>query len=242
MTDPLTQVAQHMRVDIWSDIACPWCYIGKRRFEAALAEFEHRDDIELTWHSFELQPDGTSTPAGGHAAHLAEKYGRTLEQANQMLDDMTATAAKDGLVYRFDIAQGSNTFDAHRLLHFAHERGLQDQLKEALMRAMFTEGRSVADHESLTEIAAEAGLDRSEVSAVLAGNDYAAAVRADEAQARSFGINGVPFFVIDEKYGVSGAQPSELLHQALEQAWNERSPLTVLRGGGDACEGDNCAV
>jgi predicted DsbA family dithiol-disulfide isomerase len=231
-----------MRVDIWSDIVCPWCYVGKRRFEAALAGFEHRDDVEVTWHSFELDPSAVASPAGGHAAHLAAKYGRTVEQAQQMLDDMTSTAAKDGLEYHFELAHGANTFDAHRLLHLAQARGRQDELKERLMRATFTEGRPIHDHATLAELAGEVGLDPAEAATVLAGSEFADEVRADERLAARLGITGVPFFVIDEKFGLSGAQPAEVIGEALRHAWDERRPLTVLAGDGVACEGDNCSV
>ncbi len=233
-----------MKVEIWSDVVCPWCYIGKRRFEQALAQFAHAEQVELVWRSFELDPHAVPSTQvqGDYADRLAAKYGRTRAQAQQMLDDMTASAAAEGLDFRFDLATGGNTFDAHRLLHLALERGLQDPLKERLDAATFGAGLSVSDHDALTALAVEVGLDEAEVRAVLASDRYADAVRRDEAQASAYGISGVPFFVVDGRYGVSGAQPAELLVQVLDKAWAESSPLLVTTGGGEACEGDSCAV
>jgi len=235
-----------MKVEIWSDVVCPWCYIGKRRFEAALTRFAHRDDVELIWRSFEL--DATAPPSaadqGGYAARLATKYGCTVTEAQTMIDTMTATAAREGLDFRFDLARPGNTFDAHRLLHLAREHGQQDALKERLDRATFTEGSPASDHAALRALATEVGLPTADVDAVLATDRYGEAVRADEAQARAYGISGVPFFVIDAKYGISGAQPADVVLQALEQAWSERPPLTLVTpdGSAPACEGDSCAV
>ena len=233
-----------MKVEIWSDVVCPWCYIGKRRFEAAMARFAHAGEVELVWRSFEL--DGSAPPspaeAGAYVERLASKYGRTTEQAQGMLDSMTATAAEEGLDFRFDLSRPGNTFDAHRLLHLALEHGRQDALKERLDRATFSEGLAVSDHSALTALAVEVGLPADEVEAVLSTDRYAEAVRADEAQAAAYGISGVPFFVVDGKYGISGAQPADLVLQALEQAWSERAPLTLVSTGGESCEGDACAV
>ena len=234
-----------MNIDIWSDVVCPWCYIGKRRFEAALERFDHRDEVTVTWHSFELDPSAPSDAASGrhdYAGALAAKLGTTADRARQMLESMTATAAQDGLDYHFDIARHSNTFDAHRLLHLAKDRGVQGELEERLFRATFTEGRAVGDPATLVDLAVEAGLDRTEATVVLAGRTYAEEVRADEAQARAYGITGVPFFVVENKYGVSGAQPAAALLEVLQQAWQEEHPLKVLAGQGEACEGDACVI
>ena len=237
-----------MRVETWSDVVCPWCYIGKRRFEAALQRFEHRDDIELVWRSFELDPAAPRSHEmrGTYAERLARKYGVAVEQAQGMLDNMTNVAASEGLEFHFELARGGNTFDAHRLLHLALARGVQDALKERLDRATFGEGLSVSDHGELTRVAVEVGLDEADVTEVLASDAYADAVRADEAQARAYGISGVPFFVVDEKFGVSGAQNPEHLLAVLNHAWQERSSIAVApSGAGDAsadCEGGNCAV
>jgi predicted DsbA family dithiol-disulfide isomerase len=234
-----------MKVEIWSDVVCPWCYVGKRRFEKAMARFAHRDEVELVWRSFQLDPHAGPSPAEGgqQAKQLAEKYGRSPAEAQGMLDSMTATAAAEGLDFRFDLNRSGNTFDAHRLLHLALEHGLQDQLKERLDHATFTEGSPVSDHDALRGLAVEVGLPVEQVDAVLASDRYADAVRADIAQAAAYGINGVPFFVVDGRYGISGAQPAEVVLQTLEQAWAERPALQfVPSDGGDACEGDTCAV
>jgi predicted DsbA family dithiol-disulfide isomerase len=239
-----------VKVEIWSDVVCPWCYIGKRRFEAALARFPHRDEVVVEWKSFELDPgaEPTGELRGGHAEQLQAKLGRPRAQIDQMLDRVTTVAAGEGLDFRFDLNRGGNSFDAHRLLHLAKARGLQDPLKERFDRGTFTEGLAVSDHEELTRLAVEVGLDEGEVREVLATGRYADAVRDDEAQARAFGINGVPFFVIDGRYGVSGAQPADLFLQGLTRAWGERSPLTTLTpsGGSDGaaptCDDDSCAI
>ncbi|MDP9435733.1 MAG: DsbA family oxidoreductase [Actinomycetota bacterium] len=234
-----------MKVEIWSDVVCPWCYIGKRRFERALAQFPGRDAVELVWRSFELDPSAPPSTRlrGDYGDRLATKYGVTRAQAQQMLDTMTASAAAEGLHFDFGIATGGNTFDAHRLLHLARERGLQDPLKERLDRATFGEGLSVSDAEALVPLAVEVGLDEAEVREVLGSGRYADAVRADEAQAVAYRISGVPFFVVDGRYGISGAQPSELIAEVLQKAW-ESSPLSVVGGrtAAPGCAGDACAV
>ena len=233
-----------MKVDIWSDIVCPWCYIGKRRFEAALERFAHRDEVEVTWRAFELDPTAPAERDESHEEHLAAKYGMTREQAGVMIRQMTGRAAEEGLDFRFDLARAGNTFDAHRLLHLAAERGLQDTVKERLMRAYFTEGEPVGDRETLIRLAADAGLDAAEARTVLEGDAYAEDVRTEQSTARSLGISGVPFFVIDRTYGVSGAQPAEVLLEVLEKAWAQAHPLTMVgshAGGADHRHGGACA-
>jgi predicted DsbA family dithiol-disulfide isomerase len=239
-----------MKVEIWSDVVCPWCYIGKRRFEAALAAFPHRDQVEVEWKAFELDPTSESAPAGtvvgprDQATRLAAKYGTDVDSAQRMVDNVVAQAAADGLEYRLDRAIPANTVDAHQVIHLAGLRGVQDAVKERLLRAYFTEGEAVGDRDTLVRLAAEAGLDAAEVRAALDDDRYLGAVRADQAEAQALGIRGVPFFVVDRKYGVSGAQPAEVLHQVLDKAWSERTPLMPVVGGdGDtACGPDGCAV
>jgi len=235
-----------MRVEIWSDVVCPWCYVGKRRFEAALAAFAHRDQVEVVWRSFELDAGAPAERVGDYAQLLADKYGFPVEQGQQMIDTMTQTAAQEGLDFRFDLARVGNTFDAHRLLHLAHDRGVQDAVKERLVLATFTEGEPIGDHDTLVRLVAEAGLSADEARAVLASDRYATEVRADEAQARAYGISGVPFFVVDGRYGVNGAQPVEALTQVLATAWADRQPLEMAGAPGGAaapgCDGDSCAV
>ncbi|MFN2538962.1 MAG: DsbA family protein [Mycobacteriales bacterium] len=220
-----------MKVEIWSDVVCPWCYIGKRRFEAALREFRH--PVELTWNSFQLDPAATSEAAGSHAAHLAARAGRSLEQAQQMIDSVTAVAAQEGLAFRLDLARSGNTFDAHRLLHLAKAAGVQDPLKERFDRGYFTEGEPIDDAETLARLAREVGLDGQQVSEVLVSDRYAQDVRRDVERARVLGITAVPFFLIDGRYGVSGAQPAAVLRSALEQAW--KAAAVSLPDAGDAC-------
>jgi predicted DsbA family dithiol-disulfide isomerase len=211
-----------MPVDVWSDVICPWCYIGKRRLEAALARFEHRDEVVVTWHSFELDPDAPRTQEGSLAEGLAAKYGMSLEQAHASHAQLTELAAAEGLEYHFDRAQRGNTFDAHRLIHLAAAHDRQDAMKERLMRAYFTEGAAIGDRETLSRLAAEVGIAEAEARAALAGGRYSAEVREDERTGSRIGIQGVPFFVLDRRFGVSGAQPAGVLREALEHAWAAR--------------------
>jgi predicted DsbA family dithiol-disulfide isomerase len=210
-----------MQVEIWSDVVCPWCYLGKRRFETALAGFAHSDKVEVVYRSFELDPSADRATTAPTVELLAKKYGMTSKQAEQAQRQMEQRAEQDGLTFAMAGLRSGNTRDAHRLLHLAKVRGRQVELAERLHRAYFTETRSVFDAESLVDLAADAGLDRAEAQAVLAGTDFDDAVEEDEALARSFGANGVPFFVIDRKYAVSGAQPATVLGDVLEQIWQQ---------------------
>ncbi|WP_369143551.1 DsbA family oxidoreductase [Streptomyces sp. R44] len=212
-----------MRVEIWSDIACPWCYIGKARFEKGLAAFAHRDDVEVVHRSFELDPHRAKGDTGPVLEMLAKKYGRTLDEARAMEAHVASNAHSEGLAYLTDGRDHGNTFDIHRLLHLAKERGRQSELLDLAYRANFAEERSVFDAGTLVALGVEAGLDEAEVRAVLADETaYAEAVREDEREAAELGANGVPFFVLDRRYGVSGGQPAEVFTQALEQAWQGR--------------------
>jgi predicted DsbA family dithiol-disulfide isomerase len=224
-----------MNVEIWSDIACPWCYIGKRRFEAALAGFEHRDDVQVTWRSFELDPAAPAERGGERAARLAEKYGITVERAREMERSMTETAAGEGLDFRFDLARSGSTFDAHRVVHLAAEHGLQDEIKERLLRAYFGEGELMSDHDTLVRLAVEVGLDQDEVRETLASERFAETVRDDERTAHGFGIGAVPTFVVDRSIGVSGAHPPEALLQLLREGWARCAPAPAVVAGGEAC-------
>ena len=231
-----------VRLDIWSDIACPWCYVGKRRLEAALEGFAYRDSIEIVWRAFELDPAAPRALPDNvsYAGRLAKKYGTSVPQADAMIAGMAATAANDGLDFRFDRIRSGNTFDAHQLLHFAAGKGKQGALKERFLHAYFTEGEPVGDAEVLVRLATEVGLDGDEARSALASGAFAADVRADEQEARELGITGVPFFVVGGRYAISGAQPAELLRRALEKAWSERAPEVVLAEGA-ACGPDGCA-
>jgi predicted DsbA family dithiol-disulfide isomerase len=208
-----------MRVDIWSDVVCPWCYLGKRHFEKALEAFPRRDAVEVVYRSFELGPSapvGVTTPT---VELLASKYGMSQEQAHDAQRQMEKRAAAAGLTFRMDGLRSGNTRDAHRLLHLAKARGRQAELAERLHRAYFTEQASIFDHSSLADLAAGAGLGRAEALRVLASDEYGEDVDADEQMARSLGVSGVPFFVIDRRYGISGAQPAETIAEVLGQAW-----------------------
>ncbi|GAC1492632.1 MAG: DsbA family oxidoreductase [Solirubrobacteraceae bacterium] len=225
-----------MQVEIWSDIACPWCYVGKRRFEAALAAFEHRAEVELRWRSFELDPGAPPERSGDGASHLAAKYGTSRAEALAMQRRMTEAAAGDGLDFRFDIARGGNTFDAHRVLHLACARGVQGAVKGRLLSAYLSEGELMSDHDTLAGLATQAGLDGSEVREMLMSSAYAEEVRKDERTAAELGINAVPFFVVDRTFAASGAQPPNLLTGLLQQAWEARTAIPVPAvGGGQRC-------
>jgi predicted DsbA family dithiol-disulfide isomerase len=228
-----------VHVEIWSDIACPWCYVGKRRFEAALAGFEHRDEVRVTWRSFELDPHAPLDRGEDAATHIAAKLGTTRERAVAMQQNMAEMAAGDGLDFRFDISRGGNTFDAHRLVHLAAEHGSQDAMKERLFRAYFTEGRLMADHDVLAHLAGEAGLPEDAVRDLLGSDRYADEVRDDERTAASLGITAVPFFVVDRALGASGAQAPEVLGDLLRRGWAARSPVTVVAAG-EGCGIDGC--
>nr|BFD85551.1 DsbA family oxidoreductase [Streptomyces sp. Xyl84] len=237
-----------MRVEIWTDIACPWCYVGKARFDKALAAFPHRDQVEVVHRSFELDPHRAKGDVTPVLTMLTRKYGMSRAQAQAGEDNLGAQAAAEGLEYRTRDRDHGNTFDMHRLLHLAKEHGRQGELLDALYRANFAEERSVFSEgdERLVELAVTAGLDAAAVRAVLADPAaYADEVRADEQEAAQLGATGVPFFVLDRAYGVSGAQPAEVFAQALTRAWGDRAPLTLLQeadGGAEACGPDGCAV
>jgi predicted DsbA family dithiol-disulfide isomerase len=206
-----------MRIDIWSDVVCPWCYLGKHRLERAL-ELAGQGDAEVVYHSFELDPTITPGSVTPTADMLATKYGMSREQAEQAQRQMEERAAGDGLVFRMGDLVSGNTRDAHRLLQLARARGLQDAMLERLYHAYFTDAESIFDHENLLRLAAEAGLDPEEARAVLDSDQYGDVVDADEEMARSLGATGVPFFVIDRRYAFSGAQPPETIAEVLSRA------------------------
>ena len=218
-----------MHVEIWSDIACPWCYVGKRRFEKALAGFEHRDSVQVIWRAFELDPGAPPERPGDYAGRLARKYGRSPEEAQEMLDEMTAMGAGEGLELRFDRVRAGNTFDAHRVVHLGLAHHRQDAMKERLMRAYLTEGELMSDHAALARLAAEVGLPEDDTAALLAGDRFAEEVRAEQELARGFGINAVPFFVVERRLGGAGAQPVEGFRELLSQAWEDVGSGTCPR-------------
>jgi predicted DsbA family dithiol-disulfide isomerase len=232
-----------MKLEIFSDVVCPWCAIGKRRFEAALARFDHAGDVDVRWRAFELDPSAPLVAEGDAATRLAEKYGMTREQALASHEQLAAVAAADGLEFHFDRTRRGNSFDAHRLLHYALEVGLQTELKERLFRAYFTEGETIADHATLVRLGGDVGLDPRSSTDVLESDRFAVEVRADEAEAHSLGINGVPFFVIDRKFGISGAQPADLILSGLEQAWAKGNLLeSIAPDSTGVCDDDSCTI
>jgi len=212
-----------MEVEIWSDIACPWCYIGKRRFERSLAQFEHADSVKLTWRSFELDPDAPREREGDRATRIARKYGIGIDRFLQMEQEMVAQAASEGLDFKLSIQRQGTTFDGHRVVHLATEHDLGDEMKERLLRAYFTEGELIADHDTLLALGVEVGLPEDELRELLAGERFAAEVRADERTALELGITAVPTFVVDRARGVSGAQPPELLLKLLRTGWESHA-------------------
>jgi predicted DsbA family dithiol-disulfide isomerase len=236
-----------MQVEIWSDVVCPWCYIGKRKFEAALAEFDHRDEVTVEWRSYELDPGAPPRRDLPMVELLQKKYSMTEQQARAANDRVTGIAAGVGLEYHLDRAAMGNTFDAHRLIHLAAAHGRGDAMKERLMAAYFTEGAAVGETDTLERLAADVGLDADEVAAALAGDAFAADVRDDERTAATLGVSGVPFFVIDRAFGVSGAQDPDVLLAALDRAWADTHPGdgpvdAESEGGGASCGDEACAV
>ncbi|MGE3621816.1 MAG: DsbA family oxidoreductase [Acidimicrobiia bacterium] len=232
-----------MKIDVWSDLVCPFCYIGKRRLEGALAEFPHRDEVEVVWHSFQLDPSAPPVSEEPTAQMVARKYGIPLAQAEQNQRQLEAQAATVGLEYHLDRTRTGNTLDGHRLIHLAAEQGLADAAHERFMRAYFTEGEPIGDRATLARLADEVGLPADRVRAVLDGDEYAEDVERDQARAHAYGARGVPFFVLADAVGVSGAQPHEVFVQALDQAWATAHPLEVVGGDdGAVCEGDACAL
>jgi len=233
-----------VRIEIWSDVVCPWCYIGKRHLEAALESFEHRGDVEIVYRSFELDPSAPEVPVETTVESLAKKFGTDVAGARELMARADGVAAAAGLEFRHADTAHGRTVNAHRLLHLALAEGRQGDLKEALLSAYFTRGESMADHDVLRKVAVDVGLDPGRVDEVLAGEEYLDEVHADIAQARAYGANGVPFFVVDQKFAVSGAQPTEAFTQLLERAWTESHPTLEVLGdpAADACGPDGCAI
>jgi predicted DsbA family dithiol-disulfide isomerase len=211
-----------MRVDIWSDVICPWCYVGKGRFEKALSTFEHRDEVEVVYHSFELDPSAPHGERESNLTMLSKKFGKSPAEALAMDDHVGRMARAEGLGFDSERPVG-NTFDIHRVLRLGLERGVQQQLLSAVNQAYFAQARDVFDRDVLAEVAAGAGLDAAEVGKVFDSGDYADDVRQDELQAREIGISGVPFYVFDMALAASGAQPAELFTSALNQAWERKA-------------------
>ncbi len=235
-----------MRIDVWSDVVCPWCAVGIGNLDAALDGFAHAEAVEVVLHAFQLDPGAPRRDDTDLTTRLAQKYGISVGQARAGQARLVTAGAELGIDFRFDRAVTGNTFDAHRLLALALARGLQLPLEHRLWRAYFTDGEPIGEHDTLRRAAVEVGLDPDEVDALLAGDAFGDDVRADVARARELGIGGVPFFVVDHEFGLSGAQPPELLRKVLERRWAERapSPLTMVDGADPdtACGPDGCEL
>jgi len=218
-----------IKVEIWSDVMCPWCYIGKRRFEAALKQFEHRDEVLMVWKSYLLNPAMKTDTSISISQYLANVKGWTLDFAIEMGDKVSAIAKQDGLDYHMDKVVVANSFDAHRLIQLAKDKAKADEMEERLFKAYFTEGVNIADHDSLVNLATEVGLDQREVAKMLETDDYANAVRLDVYEAQQMQSRSVPFFLINGKYGISGAQAPEVFLQLLNKAWSDKPNQNPLK-------------
>ncbi|MBD7970639.1 DsbA family oxidoreductase [Paenibacillus gallinarum] len=232
-----------MKIEIWSDYMCPFCYIGKRRFEEALESFPHKDQVEVVYRSYELNPNEARYTEQTTYDSLAKKYGMSAQEAKSMTENVVAQARTVGLNYNFDVLKPTNSFDAHRLTHYAAEQGKASEMTESLFSAYFEKGEHIGSREVLIRLAGEVGMDTKQVERMLEESNYAEEVRRDEKQGADLGIQGVPFFVIDRKYGISGAQPLQVFTDALTQAWSESQPLKVFGDSEDAlCKDDSCSL
>ncbi|WP_302622195.1 DsbA family oxidoreductase [Brevibacillus laterosporus] len=225
-----------MKVEVWSDFACPFCYIGKQQIEAALDKFAHKDDVEVVFRSFELDPKAQRDVDYDVHDMLVAKYGMSRDQAIAMNENLSSKAKEVGLTFQFDTLILTNTFDAHRLAKYAFKQGKMNPMTQELFQAYFTDSRHLGDHETLVELAVKVGLDRDEALKVLADDDYSVDVRSDEEEASRLGVSGVPFFVIDRKYAVSGAQSTDMFLNALQTAWKESQSLNVSDDAGSESE------
>lgn len=238
-----------MKVEIWSDVMCPFCYIGKRHFEQALEKLPFKNEIEVVWKSFQLNPEYQNTSNETVYEYLSRSKGMPIEQARQMTKQVVDMAAAAGLKIDFDTNIPANTFNAHRLIHLAAQHGLQDLAEEKLFKAHFVKSKNIGEDSVLTELAVEIGLDKDEAEKVLKSDEYAEAVRYDIYESQNLGIRGVPYFVMDRKYGVSGAQPVQAFTDALTQSfkqWKDAQPkttLTSLNKNDDAiCDENGCEI
>ncbi|MDQ0729583.1 DsbA family oxidoreductase [Arthrobacter sp. B1I2] len=232
-----------MKIEIWSDVACPWCYIGKRRFEAALAAFPHRDAVDVTWRSYQLDPTLPERYDGTELEYLSTRKGMPAQQVSQMFEHVTQQAKGEGLDYHFDKVVVANSFTAHRLIHLAAAHGRQDAAKERLLSDHFEHGQDIGSREYLASLGNDLGLPATGVDGLFTTDKYANEVRLDFQEAQGLGISGVPFFVIDRKFGLSGAQPTETFTAALNQAWQDANPLVLVNSSdAEACGPEGCAV
>jgi predicted DsbA family dithiol-disulfide isomerase len=233
-----------LKVQIWSDIMCPFCYIGKRRIEEALQNFEHKEAVEIEWKSYQLDASFVASPEDNMVEHLAEKYRKDNDWAQNMLDNMTQNAKTAGLDFHFEKAVLANSFNAHRLLHLAKKYNLANDLEELFFKAYLTEGKNINDLDTLSKLGIEVGLDSEEITQVLNSDIYGYEVKKDQEEANAIGVQGVPFFVLDNKYAISGAQPASAFLETLEKVWEEgkfESKVTLLNTtDGDSCGIDGC--
>lgn len=231
-----------MKIEIWSDVVCPFCYIGKRKMEKALKKFPFASHVEIEWKSFQLNPDLQTNPNLSAVEHLAQSKGWTIEQTREISSNVASMAQNEGLTFDFDRAVVANTKNAHRLIHLAKESGKQDAMKELLLKAYFSEGRNVDDFETLLELGKNVGLDEEKIKALLNSNQYEDSVSQDIYESRLIGVRGVPFFVLDRKFGISGAQPDEVFDQTLEKAWTEFTKNNPVLDIASSTDGQSCDV
>ncbi|WP_269318188.1 DsbA family oxidoreductase [Exiguobacterium sp. KJ 601] len=231
-----------MKIEVWSDYVCPFCYIGKRRLEEALEQFPQADQVEVEFKSFELDPNAPTNDSRTIYEALATKYRMPIEQAKGTTAQVAAQAREVGLDYDFENMVVTGTLDSHRLTHYAKTVGKEKELSEALLQAYFVDAKHIGNHDVLLEIATSVGLERDAVRDVLTTDVYTEDVRAEEKRASDLGITGVPFFVFDNKYGVSGAQPTEAFKQVLEKVWSENNPTIQVLSNGATCTDDNCDI
>ena len=233
-----------MKIEIWSDFACPFCYIGKKRFEKALNEFKHKNKVEVIYKAYQLNPEAPKKMEGTAYESFAKGHGTTVAQAKDRFKMFTENAKTEGLVYNYDIIQMTNTLDAHQLAKWANQFGKEDELTNRLMKAYFTDGMNLADHQVLANLAKEIGLNSEEALSILKNNTYKNQVIAEQTEARQIGVQGVPFFVLNRKYGISGAQQKEYFVQALNKIWDEENPLQTLdnQDTSQSCDHDECGI
>ncbi|EAZ82915.1 DsbA family oxidoreductase [Algoriphagus machipongonensis] len=234
-----------MKIEIWSDVVCPFCYIGKRKLEQALDNFPQKDQIEIEWKSFQLNPDLKTDPSLSSLEYLSKSKGWSMPQTIQITQQVVDMANEVGLEYHLDKTVVANTMNAHRLIHLAKESNNGGEMKERLLKAYFTEGKNVDDSEILISLGTEVGLDADRIKQMLNSDEFENAVRQDIYESQQVGVKGVPFFVLDRKFGISGAQPDQVFTQTLEKAWEDykkSNPVINMVGDGDSCDvdGENC--
>lgn len=227
-----------MRVEIWSDIVCPFCYIGKRKFENALKDFKAKDNVEIIWKSFQLDPDVVPITGQSVDQYLANRKGVSVEKGKEMNDSMSNIASEVGLEYNLNTAVVNNTMNAHRLLHLAKQHGVQNDAKEALFKAYYTDSKNIGDNETLIDIGKIVGLDPTAIRSMLESDLYINEVREDQYEAQQIGVQGVPFFVFNNKYAVSGAQPTDVFTEVLEKVYGEEKPALEIVSAGGICTTD----